>query len=117
MPALAAVTGRVYASNDLACSGTTPATGYTGGTMIMGANATSGYAGDTQTGVQSSATFTVPGNTTTGYDYTLSFANDDTNWIMKCPLPSNYTVNVRDLPIERSFFVTQIADPWRQVAA
>ena len=117
VPAMTAVTGHVYASNDLTCGGTTPATGYTGGTMIMGANATSGYAGSTQTDVLSSATFTVPGNTTAGYQYSLGFANDDTNWIMKCPLPSNYTVNVKDQPIEESFYVTQIADPWRQVAA
>ena len=117
IPTFASVTGRVYASNDLACTGTTPATGYTGGTMTMtNTDGLSGYVGSTQTGVNSSATFTVPGNTTTGYQYSLGFANDDTNWIMKCPLPSNHSLTVTNQPIEKSFYVTQIADPWRQVA-
>ncbi len=117
VPSITTVTGRVYASNDLLCGGTDPATGYTGGTMTMiSTDGLSGYVGDSQTGVNSSATFTAPGNTTTGYQYSLGFANDDTNWIMKCPLPASYSLTVTDQPIEQSFYVTQIADPWRQVA-
>ncbi len=117
VPSITTVTGRVYASNGILCDGTDPAVGYAGGTMVMSnTDGLSGYAGGTETGVQSSATFTVPGNTTTGYQYSLGFSNDDTNWIMKCPLPASHTLTVTDQPIERSFYVTQVADPWWQVA-
>ena len=116
IPNLMIVTGHIYDSEDMSCSGTTNPVGYVGGTMILSnTDGLSGWAPRTVHSITTSHDFAnVAGNVVAGYQYTLSFANDDPIWIMQCPLPASDNLTVKDQPVEKAFYITQKAEPWWQ---